>query len=62
MNQGLNNFPSFGTQGIHHHERKARIAGEYRRRHPLNTTHTMSGMGRSSLIILKLIVRGTPLI
>ena len=35
MSKSLNNFPFFGTQGIHNHERKARIAGEYRRRHPI---------------------------
>ena len=35
MSSDPNNFPLFGTQGFRQHERKARTAGEYRRRNPV---------------------------
>ena len=35
MSRDPNNFPLLGTQGFRQHERKARTAGEYRHRHPV---------------------------
>ena len=35
MNSDPNNTPFFGTQGFPQYERKARTAGEYHRRHPV---------------------------